>query len=277
MRGGRDTKMGSIDVRNDSDVAGFESLLSKGPLTLVYVHADFCGHCKTFSDNVWKNANKENMNVNTASVHYDMVDKTSMSKAKIEGYPSLLLVGKDKKAAEFKDDMGKKTNAMPEPPKTAAELEALLQTPIPPTVKNANSVVKTVMNNMRPAAATATATAAPSIQPSVAPMVETPLPELMTTGEKRNIFRPVSVKALEQPPDTLVDLVESQERPAGKQQLGGSYKARGGSLLSSLLEISREGAPAALLMAAASLKSHHKPTRSQRKSRRSRKTRKSRK
>jgi hypothetical protein len=227
-------------------------------------------------DNVAKrtNANKENMNVNTASVHYDMVDKTSMSKAKIEGYPSLLLVGKDKKAAEFKDDMGKKTNAMPEPPKTAAELEALLQTPIPPTVKNANSVVKTVMNNMRP-------TTSPSIQPSVAPvtasMVETPLPELMTTGEKRNIFRPVSVKALEQPPDTLVDLVESQERPIGKQQLGGSYKARGGSLLSSLLEISREGAPAALLMAAASLKSHHKPTRSQRKSRRSRKTRKSRK
>ena len=272
--------MGSIDVRNDSDIAGFESLLSKGPLTLVYVHADFGGHCKTFSDNVWKNANKENTNVNTASVHYDMVDKTSMSKAKIEGYPSLLLVGKDKKAAEFKDDMGKKTNAMPEPPKTAAELEALLQTPIPPTVKNANSVVKTVMNNMRPTAGVA---ASPSIQPSVAPVsvsasvVETPVPELMTTGEKRNIFRPVSVKALEQPPDTLVDLVESQERPAGKQQLGGSYKARGGSLLSSLLEISREGAPAALLMAAASLKSYHKPTRSQRKSRRSRKTRKSRK
>jgi thiol-disulfide isomerase/thioredoxin len=266
--------MGSIDVRNDSDIAGFESLLSRGPLALIYVHADFCGHCKTFSETVWNNAKKENMNVNAASVHYDMVDKTSLSKAKIEGYPSLLLVGKDKKAAEFKDDMGKKTNAMPEPPKTAAELEALLQTPIPPTVKNANSVVKTVMNNMRPTAA-ATA-AAPSIQPSVAPAVETPLPELMTTGEKRNIFRPVSVKALEQPPDTLVDLVESQERPIGKQQLGGSYKARGGSLLSSLLEISREGAPAALLMAAASLKSHHKPTRSHRKSRRSRKTRKSR-
>ena len=77
--------MGSIDVRNDSDIAGFESLLSKGPLTLVYVHADFCGHCKTFSDNVWKNANKENTNVNTASVHYDMVDKTSIYTDGFEG------------------------------------------------------------------------------------------------------------------------------------------------------------------------------------------------
>ena len=276
--------MGSIDVRNDSDVAGFESLLSKGPLTLVYVHADFCGHCKTFSDTVWKNAKKENMNVNTASVHYDMVDKTSINKAKIEGYPSLLLVGKDKKAAEFKDDMGKKTNAMPDPPKTAAELEALLQTPIPPTAKNANSVVKTVMNNMRPDSASASASSmnmsvVPSIQPSVAtaPIKGTPPPQLMTTGEKRNVFKPVSVEALESPPDVLVDLVESQEKPIEKQQVGGSYKGRGGSLLSSLLEISREGAPAALLMAAASLKSQHKPTRSQRKSKRSRKTRKSRK
>ena len=273
--------MGTIDVRNDSDVAGFEKLLSKGPLTLVYVHADFCGHCKTFSDNVWKNAKKENMNVNTASVHYDMVDKTSLNKAKIEGYPSLLFVGKRNNIATFKDDTGKKTNALPNPPKTAKELESLLQAPVPPTVTDVNSAVKTVMNTVKPSTGTTTETVE-SIQPSVSPSTVpatsgSPLPELMTTGEKRNIFRPVSVKALEQPPDTLVDLVESQEKPAGKQQLGGSYKARGGSLLSSLLEISREGAPAALLMAAASLKAHHKPTRSQRKSKRSRKTRKSRK
>ena len=190
MPRGRNTKIGEIDVRSDKDIPGFEQLIMTGPLTLVYVHADFCGHCKNFSENVWSKVPKSNMPINAASVHYDMLDKTSLKNAKIEGYPSLLLVGKNKQPAEFKDEAGTVTNAMTEPPKTPQELEQLLSTQVPNTVKNANSVVKTVVNNM---------SRVNSIQPSVQ-MPNTPAPELMTSGEKRNVFKPVSVEALEGPP-----------------------------------------------------------------------------
>jgi hypothetical protein len=272
MPRGRNTKIGDIDVRSDKDVPAFEQLIMAGPLTLVYVHADFCGHCKNFSENVWNKVPKTNMPINAASVHYDMVDKTSLKNAKIEGYPSLLLVGKNKEPATFKDETGNVTNAMTEPPKTPEELEQLLSTQVPTTVKDANSVVKTVVNNM---------SRKNSIQPSVSvnkknsiAIVNTPAPTLMSTGEKRNVFKPVSVEALEGPPDTLTDLVETQKAAAQPP------KQLGGSLISSLLEISREGAPAALLMASAAAYAHRKRVtsrKSKRSSRYGKKSRKSRK
>ena len=261
MPRGRNTKIGEIDVRSDKDIPGFEQLIMTGPLTLVYVHADFCGHCKNFSENVWSKVPKSNMPINAASVHYDMLDKTSLKNAKIEGYPSLLLVGKNKQPAEFKDEAGTVTNAMTEPPKTPQELEQLLSTQVPNTVKNANSVVKSVVNNM---------SRVNSIQPSVQ-MANTPAPELMTSGEKRNVFKPVSVEALEGPPDTLTDLVETQKSATQPP------KQLGGSLMGSLLEISREGAPAALLMASAAVYTHRKRVTTRKAKRSSRYGKKSRK
>lgn len=261
MPRGRNTKIGEIDVRSDKDIPGFEQLIMTGPLTLVYVHADFCGHCKNFSENVWSKVPKSNMPINAASVHYDMLDKTSLKNAKIEGYPSLLLVGKNKQPAEFKDEAGTVTNAMTEPPKTPQELEQLLSTQVPNTVKNANSVAKSVVNNM---------SRVNSIQPSVQ-MANTPAPELMTSGEKRNVFKPVSVEALEGPPDTLTDLVETQKSATQPP------KQLGGSLMGSLLEISREGAPAALLMASAAAYAHRKRVTTRKAKRSSRYGKKSRK
>ena len=262
MPRGRNTKIGDIDVRSAKDIPAFEQLILSGPLTLVYVHADFCGHCKDFSQNVWNKVPKTNKPINAASVHYDMVDQTSLKNAKIEGYPSLLLVGKNKEPASFTNEMGTKTNAMTEPPKTPEELSQLLETPIQSPVKNANSVVKTVMNNM---------SRKTSIQPSVA-SANTPPPQIMTSGEKRNVFKPVSVEALEGPPDTLTDLVESQQ-PAKEMP-----RQLGGSLMDSLLQISREAAPAALLMASAVLVNKRGKSRKLKRSSRSvKKSRKSRK
>ena len=109
-----------------------------------------------------------------------------------------------------------------------------------------------------------------SIQPSVQ-MPNTPAPELMTSGEKRNVFKPVSVEALEGPPDTLTDLVETQKSATQPP------KQLGGSLMGSLLEISREGAPAALLMASAAVYAHRKRVTTRKAKRSSRYGKKSRK
>jgi thiol-disulfide isomerase/thioredoxin len=92
----RSTKMGKlmpyVDVRSESDIPKFESMIKMGPV-FVLVYADWCGHCQRFKQNVWDDVAKSNQKaVNTAAVHYNMVDKTSMKNASIEGYPTLFEV-----------------------------------------------------------------------------------------------------------------------------------------------------------------------------------------
>lgn len=139
-------KVNPIDVRSKTDVGAFESLLGKGPLTIVLIYADWCGHCQTFKQNMWNEVSAmPNKKVNTASVHYDMVENTSLKNAKIEGYPSLLLVGIDKSPAEFKEN-GTTTNAMPTPESVTA-LKNMVNTPVNKPVSNANTVANTVLEN----------------------------------------------------------------------------------------------------------------------------------
>jgi thiol-disulfide isomerase/thioredoxin len=141
-------KLNPVDVRSKGDVGALEGLLGKGPLTIVLVYADWCGHCQTFKQNMWNQVTAmPNKNLNTASVHYDMVNNTSLKNAKIDGYPSLLLVGTDKKPATFKEG-STETNAMPSP-QSVEELENMVNTPVSTPVVNANSIATTVINNAK--------------------------------------------------------------------------------------------------------------------------------
>jgi thiol-disulfide isomerase/thioredoxin len=106
--------MEPVDVRSPEDVSQFENILSKGPITIVLVYADWCGHCVRYKENVWSKLMKTpNRKLNLASVHYDQLENTSQKTAAIKGYPSVLVVGSDKKAATFPDGSSKKTNAFP--------------------------------------------------------------------------------------------------------------------------------------------------------------------
>ena len=78
-----------------------EKLLSKGPMAMVLVYADWCGACTQFKDRVWNSSTlSKTKNVNTAAVHYDMLEKTSLKNTPVKGYPSMFLVGTDKEAKE---------------------------------------------------------------------------------------------------------------------------------------------------------------------------------
>lgn len=124
----RSTKMGKlmpyVDVRSPSDIPKFESMIKMGPV-FVLVYADWCGHCKRFKQNMWDEvANNTNKSVNTAAVHYDMVDKTSMKNTPIEGYPTLFEVKPTPKA---------NVTVPVETPKNKEELESLVGVNTPTT------------------------------------------------------------------------------------------------------------------------------------------------
>jgi thiol-disulfide isomerase/thioredoxin len=127
-------KMGKIklpmDVRDSKDIPAFENMLSGGPMAVVLVYADWCGHCDTYKKNVWSPLKStKGRSVNLASVHHDQLENTSLKGSKIDGYPSILVVGKDKKPALFNSNSGV-TNAMPNTNEVST-MKKLITTPVP--------------------------------------------------------------------------------------------------------------------------------------------------
>jgi len=95
-------KSSTLDVRTPKDIPMFEKLLSKGPMAMVLVYADWCGHCTNLKQKVWNDSTlSKTKNINTAAVHYDMLDQTSLKNTPVQGYPSMFLVGKDKEPKEI--------------------------------------------------------------------------------------------------------------------------------------------------------------------------------
>lgn len=270
----RQTKVGRVstmDVRSKSDVSGFESLLGKGPLTIVLVYADWCGHCQTFKQNMWNEVSAmPNKKVNTAAVHYDMVENTSLKNAKIEGYPSLLLVGTNKEPATFKEN-ATTTNAMPTP-QNVNELKNMVNTPIESPVSNANTVASNVVANATNANATNANTVntnntanVSSLNNSLNNNVQTQninsnipnsqLPNMTNSMAKNvNSYVPADSETLEVP-DTNLDIPKTTTAIAKLETTNsvkkGGYQQGGSSLMSTLLKVTQEAAHAGALLLAA--------------------------
>jgi thiol-disulfide isomerase/thioredoxin len=192
-----------VDVRKSSDIPAFENMLGLGPITLVLVYADWCGHCQRFKHDMWDEVTRmPNKTINTASVHYDMMDKTSLAPSKIDGYPSLLLVGKDKKAAEYTLPNGTITNAIPTPT-NKEQLTQIVNTPVPQ---------------------------------------ENRIPEEMNGSIQGSLTTVL-------PPSSQNDILENTSTANGSMRPG----LRGGNLYSSLLQITQDATPAALLLASSLL------------------------
>ena len=244
----RQTTVGRLnpDVRSKKDIAAFEGLLGRGPLTIVLVYADWCGHCQTFKQNMWNEVSQmPEKTVNTASVHYDMVENTSLKNAKIDGYPSLLLVGTDKKPATFKTEEGA-TNAMPAP-ESVEELKSMVNTPVSEPVSNANTVATKVVNNSK-----TNSTNVASIN-TVNNIVETNV--VNSNSKTVNTYRPANSSDLPVPdtaPDVTAKPAAALQQMETGQQKGGSSSQRGGNgLLATLTKITAEAGHVGTLLVAA--------------------------
>jgi len=246
-----------IDVRSKNMIGNFEQLLGGGPLTLVLIYADWCGACHRFRDEVWSPLTQlKNATMNRAAIREDMIANTSLANVERKFYPTLLLVGKDKKTATFVDENGAATPAMPRKPtldEDKESLTALVNSPtplLPATAATAVSeAVQEEMNLEESMSKQATLNQpAYSIQPveSVKRQSQTPSDSLDIDIEEEaeeNLGRSPfnnkgytpSVAATSSkmgPPDVGADLVASQNR--GKPVMMGGNRSTGSRLLDAI-------------------------------------------
>jgi hypothetical protein len=139
-----------LNVRSKKDTSLFERMIVQGPLTLVFARLEGCGPCERFNKDVWSPLTKlKNRGMNMASIESKMIDNTSLANVPRKFYPTLLLVGPDKKPASFIDtETGEPTNSMPRKntlEEDRAMLSSLLQNPT-----TANTIIMKNTNTESP-------------------------------------------------------------------------------------------------------------------------------
>jgi thiol-disulfide isomerase/thioredoxin len=108
VRGHRHSTTGTLypplDVRTPNAVQDIIKRITKGPVTVVLIYADWCGHCHTLMPHFKAASQLPQRNAQVISIRDDMLGRynkainsfnRSAPELNVEGYPSVLLVGPD--------------------------------------------------------------------------------------------------------------------------------------------------------------------------------------
>ena len=174
----------SVDVRSKKDVKELEQTIKIGPITIVLIYADWCGHCTRFKENVWNKLLSKDRNAKLASIHHDQLENTSLKDVRMKGYPTVLVVGNDGQPASFPiSPMSTEiTNAMPETDLETLELLA---------DADANSIMRTGVHTAQTAIPqTATPQTATAQTATAQTATATLTPEDLEVGKNPPDIRP---------------------------------------------------------------------------------------
>lgn len=142
-----------VDVTAEEQIGKLDDLHKKHPVVIIFVYADWCGHCTTFKP-IWEKYKAlPGRRVPMARINEKVLKNTHVANAKIDGFPSGVISGSDKKFATFRNDAGEETNAIPnlrdenamatllktDPSKLIAEQGATENSPVP--TKNAKHLL----------------------------------------------------------------------------------------------------------------------------------------
>jgi hypothetical protein len=143
-----------LDVRSEKQLSMFDKLVVHGPVsvpvTLTFVKKEGCGPCEQFHENVWSPLTKlKHKMMNLATIDSEVYDKSGLPP--VSQYPTIMLVGKDKKPAVFNDETGTPTNSFPRKPTLEEDFHSLktLVTQIPPMPLTPNKTAMLSRANTR--------------------------------------------------------------------------------------------------------------------------------
>ncbi len=283
------TTMGSIlppvDITNTDQFNELDERLSKGPLTLVLVYADWCGHCQRFKPVMDQLESTPGRTIQTARIRDDVFSKSSLGNTKIEGYPSLLLIKNNKEPVSFQKENGEVTNVLPVHNdtqtmtaivKNAGTPEGLnmvgstnksspvkkdvlttQMTNVTSTVSNVSKVNTNKVNKVN------TSVVAPSESSNSTKFITTPDVESVSatrTSEKANSFVPLKPTSAALPPNVSADVQKARVNQASSpitqtpnpSQVVVGQKV-GGGLYATLSQIAYTYGPAAALLLAGTM------------------------
>jgi thiol-disulfide isomerase/thioredoxin len=232
-----------VDIRDESQLNELSKRILKGPLTLVLVYADWCGHCQRFKPMMEQLENIPERSIQTARIRDDVFPKSPLASAKIEGYPTLMLVEKNGKVASFQSKNGEVTNAVPDHT-DMEKMTAIVRTAGRPEAEN---LLEESTISMQP----------PSLSQTANATVNTTVPS--PTIPKNIIADRLSVNSVNRLNSTLVNSNNTLLKETAKPMKGG---LRGGSLWSQLAVAAQDLAPAAtLFLGAQALRKRSRRTR----------------
>jgi thiol-disulfide isomerase/thioredoxin len=219
----RSVENDDVDVKEEADLEKFSQLTSKHPIVLVFIYADWCGHCQTYKP-IWEKL-KATMNrqMPMARMNDSMLSKSPLSNAKISGYPSLVLFGtKDKSLASFTDsESGETNNSIPNIRDETVMTQLLRTNPVKVMAEN------TDYSSQR---GDEDDTARPTARAEYA---------LRKAAKKaiRNIAKKDVEETIPMPPDVTKDFIEARPQRRNITRRKSKRETFGGSLYNTLMNI----------------------------------------
>lgn len=277
-----------VDITNINDLNKLDERINAGPITLVFVYADWCGHCQKYKPNMEELEGMSNRSVQTVRIRDDVFPKSSINGAKIEGYPSLLLIkprentSEDPKPVVFEQENGETTNVIPDHHnmQNMGAIVANAGTPaglrildkanvnkknIVAINKTNGSVVKNITKKNNTNAIVSglpldTTEDTPQIQVNTEPVEETESSNSANRSENTIVYTPLSVSP-GTPPDIALNrrkanqlVVEEEHVEDASTTMSQQGQKGGGGLMDMLSKVAYQYGPAAALLFMANVK-----------------------
>jgi thiol-disulfide isomerase/thioredoxin len=142
--------MPPVDVNSMDMLGEVKKRIAKGPLTMIFVYADWCGHCQNYKSKFAELEALPNRSMQIARVRDDVFPSLGVKNGEIDGYPSVIAVTPQNKAINFKDSQGNSTNTVPDH-NDITNMKKIVMNGIPSVSKaeNSNNVSRPISSELQ--------------------------------------------------------------------------------------------------------------------------------